>query len=76
MSQICSYITACSGLLHWHFAAFSRGIRLVYKSATTFVCSLEVFTAPVTFLALFAIRIDKKATVVPINMSAIEWLFG
>ena len=41
----------------------SRCIRLIYKSATTFdtiACSLEVFTAPVTFSALFAIRIDKK----------------
>ena len=67
------------GLLHWHFGAFSRCIRLIYKSATTFdtiASSLEVFTAPVTFLALFAIHIDKKTTVAPINMSAIEWLFG
>ena len=48
-SQICSYIAACSGLLHWHFAAFCRCIRLIYKSATTFVGSLEVFTAPATF---------------------------
>ena len=51
----------------------------MYKSTTTFdtiACSLEVFTAPVTFSALFAIRIDKKTTVVHIKMPAIEWLFG
>ena len=79
MFQICSYIAAYTGLLHWHFGAFRSRIRLIYTLATSFdtiACSLEMFTAPVTFLAPFVIRIDKKTTIVPINMSAIEWLFG